>query len=356
MGFTRRQYGPQRYNMPRDELEAAMAYIQETIDRKPDGRKSFLVLHGPPGAGKTWLLEQIREQCGQKDVRCATIVNAKEMVASPEAQLITLLRWCLQDPTATVADAAETEIVQDLSNRLDEALRRQDRPIALFFDDLDYWLKWLPPTDPPETIDNQKQRNERFLRVYRQLWWVVLRHTGLPGLIICTSREPLTPRSFNAALNRKLALVEVERLPDEEKINHLVDGILQERTSLSANPKLRDLTQRYACGYPLVVDWLAWKLSQDQYVFEDTKRAENLRELAGVIVDGRLDADDEELLIDLARNFPDGFSDEHAALGSRGPGLIRLLSQVGLVGLIPGTSTYQVLPPLACLYREGSNG
>ncbi len=369
-GFTRRRYGPRAFNLPRDELGDAMVHIQQAIDGKPDGRKPFLVLHGAPGVGKSWLLEQIRHNLQGQGVRCAEIVQAQELFLAPEATLITLLRWCLQDPAATVAGATPPEIVQELSNRLDHILRDPGQPLALFFDDLDYWLRWLRDKSlPDESLHEQKQKNERLQRIYRQLWWALLRHTHLPGLVICTSQEPLPATGFSPAMIRKLWLIGLKDV--EAKIDQLVDGILLE-PAFQENPtavdaeKLRELSKRYACGHPLVVDWLASKLAEDSQAFEDANLQQSLRELAGVIVDGRLDAfdidgrvdaSDEELLIDLSRNYPDGFAETDPILGAKGPGLARRLKQVGLVYLKPGTSTFQVLPPLACLYKkEGSNG
>ncbi|MBI3959826.1 MAG: hypothetical protein HY328_13530 [Chloroflexi bacterium] len=114
--------------------------------------------------------------------------------------------------------------------------------------------------------------------------------------------------------------------------------------------KLQELARRYACGHPLIPNWLAWKLAQDAEAFEDVKCEGSLRELAVEIIGDRLGASEVGRLIELARRFPDGFTDDD-------PTWTRQLTQIGLVRHIPETPKYQVLPPLACLYRkEGSNG
>ncbi|MBX3054355.1 MAG: ATP-binding protein [Caldilineaceae bacterium] len=326
-----------------------MAHIRQAITARPDGKKPFIVLHGPPGVGKTWLFEQIRELCSTAGVRCADVVPADSMLADPNAKLTELLRWCLQDDTAEISSVpTKAEIVQDLSNRLDNALRTQSQPLAFFFDDLDHWINWSPQ-DP------------RLQRIYQHLWWAVLRHTHVPGLVICTSREPLPAAHFNARMKRKLALISVSSLQD--RINRLITGIVEEMENRPDNPvkidadKLKSLTERYACGHPLVVDWLAWKLSQNGSAFEKGAADQSLSELAGLLIDGRLSPNDEELLIRLARDFPGGFADTDSVLDAEGPRLVNRLKQVGLIDLIPGTPRYQVLPPLVCLYqKEGSNG
>ena len=104
-GFNRRNYDSGRFNLPRDELEQAMTHVRQAVIKRPDGRKPFVMLHGPPGVGKTWLFEQIREQCSTAGVRCADVVPAASMLADPDARLTKLLRWFLQDDTAEISSA-----------------------------------------------------------------------------------------------------------------------------------------------------------------------------------------------------------------------------------------------------------
>jgi len=324
-----------------------MMHIQQAIDGRPFGRKPFVVLQGAPGSGKSWLLAQIRQTLQANGVRCAEIVQASTLLDTPEAVLIDLLRWCLDDPTALVTGTTSAaEIVQELSNRLNHRLQQADKqPLALFFEDLDYWVGL----------------SDKYLqRIYQQLWWVLLRHTQLPGLVICTSRESLPAARFSPGMKRKQQLIALQPLGPGE-IDHLTTGILQEPASplndlasVDAREELQRLVKRYACGHPLIPDWLVWKLSVEPEAFQDHKRGRSLRELADEIIGDRLDSAHVDTLIRLVRERPQGFADDDPILEAGGPALVRLFIQVGLVKSVSGT--YQVLPPLACLYKEEANG
>ncbi|MFB9993208.1 AAA family ATPase [Deinococcus oregonensis] len=133
---TRSKIGAVNFERPHEEHELRQAF------RRAEGQSQFVVLHGPPGSGKSHLAESVAQQLDWQEVRVSSLRSSRLMLASLAQAL---LKVC----DAESAEALNRLLMQPASLEEDvvkvaHVLSKVHRPVLLIFD--------RPQDAPPELI------------------------------------------------------------------------------------------------------------------------------------------------------------------------------------------------------------
>lgn len=133
---SRSKIGAVNFERPHEEHELRQAF------RRAEGQSQFVVLHGPPGSGKSHLAESVAQQQGWQEVRVSSLRSSRLMLASLAQAL---LKVCDSEN----AEALNRLLMQPASLEEDvvkvaHVLSKVHRPVLLIFD--------RPQDAPPELI------------------------------------------------------------------------------------------------------------------------------------------------------------------------------------------------------------
>ncbi|THF71498.1 AAA family ATPase [Deinococcus sp. Arct2-2] len=133
---TRSKIGAIHFERPHEEHELRQAF------RRAEGQSQFVVLHGPPGSGKSHLAESVAQQLDWQEVRVSSLRSSRLMLASLAQALLKVcdsesaeaLNRLLMQPATLEEDVVKVAHV----------LSKVHRPVLLIFD--------RPQDAPPELL------------------------------------------------------------------------------------------------------------------------------------------------------------------------------------------------------------
>lgn len=354
--FDRTPYAetPEAQRLLRNEANAILNSEQALLTSSGITAQLFL-LAGPPGIGKTFLLEQIQAGLDERGILCfpppgadPPAINAGAFLNPDEQILQAVLQWCGESSGVSVPDSpAGADRTIWLSNWMDEQRRSpQSPPLALFVDDVERWSETLHSQEPQNGTEGEAA--ERIRRVYQLLWQPLLRHPHSPSFIFCAGRSSFLPR-LPVSLSARLMVMRLEEFADV-LLSRLIDSRLPDQTQA--------LILRYAQGNPRVAQWLSQRALPNADVLHSPADRESLiEEFFWIIVDKRVARPLGEILLGLARHRPSRFKDTDLLL--RPPGISSIsgrhvldrLVRAGFVEYVPEQS-YRVLPPIVHLFSK----
>ena len=356
--FDRTPYAetPEAQRLPRDEANAILNSVEQALLTSSGITAQLFLLAGPPGIGKTFLLEQIQTGLDERDIRCfpppgadSPAINAGAFLDADEQILQAVLQWCGESSGVSVpAPPAGADRTIWLSTWMDGQRRNvQSPPLALFVDDVERWSETLHSQELESGTDREEAA-ERIRRVYQLLWQPLLRHPHSPSFIFCAGRSSFLPR-LPVSLLARLRVVRLGEFADD-LVSRLIDSQLPDQT--------RTLILRYAQGNPRIAQWLSHRLLSNADVLHSPADRESLiEELFWIIVDKRVAQPLGEILLGLARRRPSGFKDTDSLLRPSetfpisGRHVLDRLIRAGFVEYVPEQS-YQVLPPIVHLFSK----
>lgn len=133
---TRSKIGAVNFERPHEEHELRQAF------RRAEAQSQFVVLHGPPGSGKSHLAESVAQQLDWQEVRVSSLRSSRLMLASLAQAL---LKVCDSDSSEVLnrllmhPATLEEDVV-----KVAHVLSKVHRPVLLIFD--------RPQDAPPELI------------------------------------------------------------------------------------------------------------------------------------------------------------------------------------------------------------